>query len=62
MIKRLESLKILLINIWPTYDQIDLPVRTEAGHKSTTRFIIIFMAGPFEFLEIAQNTSLATNI
>jgi hypothetical protein len=31
MIKRLErSLKILLINIWPTYDQIDLrPVKSE---------------------------------
>jgi hypothetical protein len=28
------NLKILLINIWPTYD---LPVRTEAGRKSTTR-------------------------
>jgi hypothetical protein len=28
MIKRLGRFKILLINIWPTYD---LPVRTEAG-------------------------------
>jgi hypothetical protein len=33
MIERLEMLKIMLINIWPTYD---LPVRTEAGRKSTT--------------------------
>jgi hypothetical protein len=30
----------MLINIWPTYD---LPVRTEAGRKSTTRCILIFI-------------------
>jgi hypothetical protein len=41
MIKRLERLKILLINIWPTYDQIDLDLslRTEVGRKLTTKCI-----------------------
>jgi hypothetical protein len=43
MIKRLERLKkILLINIWPTYYQIDLrPVsQNRIGHKSTTKYIL----------------------
>jgi hypothetical protein len=36
MITRLERLKNTVNNIWPTYN---LPVRTEAGPKSTTRYI-----------------------
>jgi hypothetical protein len=36
MIKRLERLKMPLINTWPTYD---LSVRTEVGRKSTTKCI-----------------------
>jgi hypothetical protein len=37
MIKRLERLETLLINIWSTKTRstYDLPVRTEAGRKST---------------------------
>jgi hypothetical protein len=34
MIKRLERLKILLINIWPTYDQIDLRLTNQNGSWS----------------------------
>jgi hypothetical protein len=34
MIKRLEMLKILLINMWPTYDQIDLRPVSQKGSRS----------------------------
>jgi hypothetical protein len=34
MIKRLERLKNTVINIWPTYDQIDLPRVSHNGRQS----------------------------
>jgi hypothetical protein len=54
MIKRLERLKILLINIWPTYD---LPVRTEVGRKSTT-WCILVLAYWVKQIGIAFNNSI----
>jgi hypothetical protein len=42
MIKWLERLKILLINIWPTYDQIDLRPVTQNGSRSLSRWPSVF--------------------
>jgi hypothetical protein len=57
MTKKLERLKILLINIWPTYD---LSVRTEVGRKSTIKYTEYSEPTQIYFLTTAQAEQMFT--